>query len=441
MNEMTTGAVVPEQQIPLDNPLLPDPLIVPPDVEVTDDLLINPVEYPIDNQAELAAIDQEDPQTTDVIVGEHTSQLELAASAIGELTDLETTIKKNGVCSHDMTAMSNIQERLAASGMQMPTLSMEGHDAIYLPLRSHLNQTVALEAIGETILATIKLWLKKLIDLVMSGYRWVKNIQNKHKLLDAKIGHAKELLKLVDGVYTKMRVLHPNPTTAYVDSLKQTQEQLLTDGTITRNWLSIYALGCPVQKARVKDLSLTIELTRNQLQSQITAIVRLLEHKQYSTADSDLVLPNLEGAVAIANDMLVIQPDQCFLQEHTPDDLFTSLDGIRNNPVIDFDKLSSCYGSIADVLSKLRNVKTVTGEDAMSLQDTINQLTVALGQVNTLIEFFSSAASAQTEIVKAYRDYLNFAIKQLLADFKQSEPSAESIEEMNKLVKQLGGLR
>lgn len=425
----------------MNNPLLPNPLIVPPDVEISDDLLIDPVAYPIDTQADIKDIEIEDPNSTDVVVGEHTNQLELAAQSIGELRELESTIKKSGVSSHDMTALCHIQERLGSAGLDMPEVSMEAHGAMYLPLRGYLNQQVALESISGTILATIKAWLAKLIDLAMAGYRWVKNISKRHDVLEAKLSYARSVLTKLDSIYGRMQKLHPNPTLELNTNIGYMVATLLSPARIPNTSLTLYGF-CHKETVRtVKDLFADIDSTRGVMTNQINTIIKLMEHNAVTTADVIQPPEVLGKSLAIMGQLEEVSLDPELLENTLGAKVFEDLTPIKTVTTIDFDKLTACYGSLADALQKMKRIVPADAPAAEILQSNIDSLTTTVGQLNDAVSFFSRAAVCQTAVVKAYRDYYAGCMTYLLTDWKACGPSDDSIKEMNKLIKEASQLK
>lgn len=430
----------------IDNPLLPDPVTTPPDVadtqaEITTDLLGDPVSYPIDNQADLVELLAEDsPQTVDVIDPALPEGLAVAVEAIDNLLDLHATIKAKGVSSHDIEGMKSINRRLVAHGLQMPTTGLEDY-GYFTPERTLLNKQVSLENIGKVVLDTIKAWIRKLIDLVMQGYRWVKGLKQKHAVLDQQLIKAREVLLGVRKIYVQMKVLNGQLGSVASDAIQELTTTALVVGPLERSKLTLYGFSHEGAIKDVKNLFTSAKATSESISVRVNVLADLMENKEIPSDDGMCGLQDLAMLIQSVDEMSVVSDDNEYLAKVLGGEFWDQVEAFRKVQVIDFDELVKFYGSTADALARIRSIKIDDVRQADRAQQIINQVTTAVNHLNKLVNFFNRAAQSQVAAAKTYREYYQQAIEILLVDFRSKNPSAESVKSMKALIGEMQKLK
>ncbi|QBJ02624.1 virion structural protein [Pseudomonas phage Psa21] len=426
----------------IENPLLPDPNTTPPDVEVSNDLLEDPVDYPIDNQAELVTLIAEpSPQTIDVIGSTLQSELEIAVEAINDLLDLQSTIKAHGVSSHDMAGLVSIQKRLIDNNLSLPSAGLEDFQGYFTPERSLLNQQVSLENIGKSALLVIKAWISKLIELVMAGYRWVKGLKQKHVVLDSQLVKARDILIEVRKIYVKMKALNGPLGSEAVKTTNELSETALVTSSLDRNMVTLYGFSHEGAIRSVKTLYESALRTSSCVADRVTALASVIDNKDTPSDDGLSALSDLATLTQSIDELLIVSDDDEWLLKELGNDFWDAVDKFRKVQVIDFDKLVKYYGTTADALTRIRSVKIDDPQQAERAQVIIDSITQAVANLNRLVDFFNAAARSQVSAAKTYREYYASAIEILMLDFKSQNPSAESAKEMKALVAQLQALK
>lgn len=434
-------AEAPESVPQIDNPLLPDPATTPPDVEVSADLLGDPTEYPIDNQAELAELADYVPQTTDVIDHNFQEQLQVATESLGELLDLHHTIKTSGVSSHDMAGLMAIQNRLTRNDITIPKVSIEEHLGLFLPTRSIFNQSLGLESIATVIVDTIKGWIRKLIELVMSGYRWVKNLKQKHVILDAQLVKARDVLIAVRKIFLSMKTLNGVMGSQAVDAINELTATSLVHSSLPRNRVTLYGFSNESAIRDTKAIYTNALDTSNAIGQRIKEMTELLDNREVPGDDGLTALNELSAVMVQVEDMLEFSDDDEYLLKELGTDFWEQVDQFRRVNVIDFDILVKHYGSAADALGRIRSIKLEDPIKAERVQHVVDGVTKAMNHLNKIVNFFNGAAQAQVGAAKIYRSYYQQAIEILLLDFKTKSPSPDSVKTMKGLIQQLSALK
>lgn len=413
-----------------------------PDEEVSSDLLEDPIDYPIENQADMVTLIEEPaPMTTDVIDGNLQPELEIAVEAINDLLDLHSTIKAHGVSSHDMAGLVTIQKRLIDNNIAIPKASLEEFTGHFTPTRSLLNKQVSLENIGKVILETIKAWLKKLIDLVMSGYRWVKGLKQKHVVLDAQLVKARDVLMNVRKIYIKMKTLNAVLGNEAANAMAELAGTMLLGSSLDRNRVTLYGFSDDASVKQVKALFTEACTTSKAVAAKITQLGMLMGNQEIASEDDLNALNDVALVLTGTEEMLAISDDPDYLLENLGTDFWDKVEKFRSVQIIDFDDMVKHYGSAADALARIRSIKIEDPQKAEFAQTVIDAITTAVGRLNTIISFFNKAALSQVQAAKTYREYYSSAIEILLLDFKSKSPSAESVKEMKALITQLQALK
>jgi hypothetical protein len=413
-----------------------------PDEEVSSDLLEDPIDYPIDNQAEMITLIEEPaPMTTDVIDGSLQPELEIAVEAINDLLDLHSTIKVHGVSSHDMAGLVSIQKRMIDNNIALPKTSLEEFTGYFTPERSLLNQKVSLENIGKVIIETIKAWLRKLIDLVMSGYRWVKGLKQKHVVLDAQLVKARDVLMNVRKIYIKMKTLNGVLGSEAAKTMAELSDTMLLTSSLERNRVTLYGFSDDAALKQVKGLFEEARSTSKAVAAKITQLGSLMGNQETPSEDDLNTLNDVALVLSGTEEMLAISDDPNYLLTNLGSDFWDKVEKFRSAQIIDFDDMVKHYGSAADALARIRSIKIEDPQQAEFAQSVIDSITTAVGRLNTIISFFNKAAQAQVQAAKTYRSYYSSAIEVLLLDFKSKAPAPTTVKEMKTLIAELQALK
>lgn len=431
----------------IDNPLLPDPATTSPDVaavqsEITTDLLTDPVEdYPIDNTSEmLDLVNEEAPQTIDVIGADIAPAMAVAVEAIDTLLDLHATVKANGVSSHDIEGLKTINRRLVEHNLKMPTTGLEDY-GYFTPQRSLLNKQVSLESITKTILDTIKAWIRKLVEMVMQGYRWVKGLKQKHAVLDAQLTKARDILLAVRKIYGHMKVIDAPMGAEATKLTNELTTTTLVTGTLERSRVTLYGFSNEAAEKAVKNLYASAKATSESIATRVNNLADLMGNKEIPSDDGICGLQDLAILVQTVDELNQVSDDPDYLVKELGNTFWEGVDKFRKVSIIDFDDLAKYYGSTADALGRIRNIKIEDVAQADRAQVIINQITTAVNHLNKIVNFFNRAAQAQVTAAKAYREFYSQAVEVLMTDFISKGPSAESKKEMKKLIGDMQALK
>lgn len=439
--DLQSEPVVTEPVPVIDNPLLPDPLTTPPDVEVSPDLLQDPTEYPIDNQAELAELDNYTPQTTDVIDHSFQPELVIAAEAIGDLLDLHHTIKTEGVSSHDMEGLRAIQKRLLDNRIGLPNVGLEEHKGTYMPTRSLLNQALGMESITAVVINTIKAWIRKLIEVIMSGYRWVKTLKQKHAVLDAQLVKARDTLIAVRAIYLKMNTLNGVMGSEATKAIKELSETALLRSDLARNTVTLYGFSHETAVREVKTAFTSAVETSDAIARRVKDLAELMDNKEIPSDDALCALNDLAGNIKCITEMQELSGDDEYLLKELGGDFWQQVERFRKVQVIDFDQLAKYYGQAADALGRIRSIRIDDPAQAERAQVVIDSITKAVDWLNQLVNFFNKCAQSQVAAARTYHTYYQSAIEILTLDFKSKAPSPVSVKEMAAMLNELNKLK
>uniref|UniRef100_A0AB39CCQ3 Virion structural protein n=1 Tax=Pseudomonas phage RVTF4 TaxID=3236931 RepID=A0AB39CCQ3_9VIRU len=431
----------------IENPLLPDPAVTSPDVEatqseVTTDLLTDPVvDYPIENTGEMIElVNDPAPQTIDVIPADIAPAMAVAVEAIDTLLDMHATIRMKGVSSHDMEGLKSLNRRLVEHNLHMPSAGLEDY-GYFTPERSLLNKQVSLESITKTILETIKAWIRKLVELVMQGYRWVKGLKQKHAVLDQQLVKARDVLLGVRKIYGQMKVIN-SPMGAEASRLTaELTTTALVTGPLERNKLTLYGFSQEGAEKAVKNLFASAKATSESIATRVNNLADLMGNKEIPSDDGLCGLQDLASLVQSVDEMTVISDDPDYLAKELGVDFWEGVEKFRKVTVIDFDELVKYYGSTADALGRIRTIKIDDVTQADRAQTIINQITTAVNQLNKIVNFFNRAAQAQVAAAKTYREYYSQAVEVLMTDFVSKGPSADTKKEMKQLITAMQALK
>jgi hypothetical protein len=428
-------------------PQLNEQPTTPPDVEVSSDLLESPIDYPLENQAEMVAlVEDPNPQTIDVITGSATldsmqDELLVAVEGINDLLDLHATIKAKGVSSHDMAGLKTIQKRMIDHNIALPQTGLEDFNDFYTPERSLLNKRPSLENIGKVIFETIKAWLKKLIDIVMQGYRWVKALKQKHVVLDGQLVKARDVLIDVRKIYIKMKTLNGVMGSEAAKTMSELSSTALITSNLERNRVTLYGFSHPAEVKAVKGLYEEALTTADAIAGRVGVLASLLSIKEIPSDEGSIGLRDLASVAKSVDDMTVLSDNDEYLLDQLGSEFWDNVENFRKVQVIDFDQLVKHYGSTADALARIRSIKMEDEQQAAEAQLVIDSVTKSVDHLNKIVAFFNRAAQAQIAAAKTYREYYASAIEVLMLDFKSKNPAPQTVKEMKILIADLQKLK
>lgn len=406
---------------------------------------LNPAEptlYPIEGQEQLETLHEEvvnpdaphDPNILQTMV--------VACEIIDQLIDMSVTAKEEGVSSHDLDALCQMQQRLADNGLEVPpTPALEAYRGLFTPERSWLNTRVSQESICSVILGTIKAWLRKLVDFVVDGYRWVQSLKHKHSMLTAKLDKVREVVLRVREIYQNMCRLNAGSAFDLTKYNKEKGEAVLLQAALRPNQLTLYGFGDKDAAARVKDIQLSTVTAAAKLSVRITELCEALDADQAAPSNTELVT-GLTDVVRQCHAMLEVSADPDYLVKALPADYYDDHLAIARVSVLDYDPIVKVYSALSTDLRKVTNIKLGENRnDTETIRALIDNMTKALNELNEIIDFLNAAALSQVAGLKTYYKYYGEAITMVDQEFRRHEVTEDTRKAFNVLANEVRQLK
>lgn len=332
-------------------------------------------------------VDEQDPDPEALQVS-----LSKLSTAVEWLTDLQGTIKRKGVSSFDMKAVHEIRATLSQEEVCFPpTPALEHYPlAAYTDDRSSLNLTTGLEGIAQTIISTVKQWIRKLIDFVRRLHMWYKKTFKGESNFTALLEKYTIVVEaLWDG---RRKLVNISNSTVAKDVEKDVEKatlEFLSHPEFERNPLQLAVLGDMDYQLQVSDLSRGADRSIPKLDALVNGLVAFVEGTKNTVNVDDSVLTEL-GLMVDEIDPLTAQVSRKdYVAYHVMRDkslvIFRLMFPQEMKTVYPFEHLYDAYGRYKDDLSKIRSYE-VSG-DVDQFSGLLREVTNGLNHLDKLTRF------------------------------------------------------
>ena len=332
-------------------------------------------------------VDEQDPDPEALQVS-----LSKLSTAVEWLTDLQGTIKRKGVSSFDMKAVHEIRATLSQEGVCFPpTPALEHYPlASYTDDRSSLNLNAGLEGIAQTIISTVKQWIRKLIDFVRRLHMWYKKTFKGESNFTALLEKYTIVVEaLWDG---RRKLVNISNSTVAKDVEKDVEKatlEFLSHPEFERNPLQLAVLGDMDYQLQVSDLSRGADRSIPKLDALVNDLVAFVEGTKNTVSVDDSVLTEL-GLMVDEIDPLTTQVSRKdYVAYHVMRDkslvIFRLTFPQEMKTVYPFEHLYDAYGRYKDDLSKIRSYE-VSG-DVDQFSGLLKEVTKGLNHLDKLTRF------------------------------------------------------
>jgi hypothetical protein len=396
----------------------------------------------LENLQLLEELPMEEPNPEAILDDGIVNALTIAAEAINELMDMSATVRRHGVSQQDMKALVAVQSRCAAAGLVLsPSASMEGFQGFYTEERSLTNRQASLESIGKVIADTIKAWLRKLVDLVADGYRWVTGLKHKHALLEAKLEKVRAVILEYRTIYNQMVVLAH--TVRFQSEEKECSAKVIFDAKLENTDLTLYGFNQKDQVSALKAIHTKSLDAADEIGKRVKVLRETLDKDENVSDDASNGSNDLAAVVNQAEKMREIKDFSSYITDALGDGWWDDTKRLTSVAVINYDPLFKAYGECANELRKLQGVKLTEnhGGDVTHVQAVIDGVTCSVNQLNSMITFMNSAALSQVAALKVHYAFYTEASTRLVAEFKKTNASAEVRQAFNEQVNLISKLK
>lgn len=380
---------------------------------------------------EVEAVGPEEYQT--LVTG-----LESLEKDITLLRHLQYTISREGVSEADINTLKTLQERHCE---EISGLGVEEF-GFFTPERSTLSLDVAQESFTRTLIATVKRWVKKILDFIKASYRFLK----KHLLPE------REVNRQIDLYYRKVDYLF--------DVVSEVGRLNHMGGAGFSEW------GRKYQRAMLNQLpqtDLTLVVIRGSLHlhsrsfhQAVDDVVPAVETILRETEVSMEILINggdvnqaLQGLTApfgrlrdihedVANRLVALHST-----EHLADSVNTDYLKTKPDPALgvgyQYEAITRLIDRVGKNLTRLeRGITRLGGESTQSDVDAAVKLLSGYNEsVNALVAVANAlqqASKLRLEFLKLYYELLERALQYHYDGIKDTAPSSRNKEQADALI-------
>jgi hypothetical protein len=372
------------------------------------------MENEFENQEELEKALVEEVTGENHYPDEEVGTLSECVVALEWLTDMQRTIERDGVSSHDVRAVGDICTKLQGMGMDVkvgPALEAYGPSS-FTNTRSMVNERVSQEGIGQAVVQTIKAWIQKLIDYVIKAIRWFRSVKHRDDAVSKRVEAA---AKKVDMILEKEKELRKMVMTPVDHSavLQKTAKELLASKSIKRNKLTAAAFG-------VEEFSRVIteaqRLANNMVGDYHVVVLELKNFllglgnaPEINTPGAYRALTSLKAATELAGDLMTESPALNFIEREVDIKVFGEPLTLQQRRNLNYEFILNVYEETADTLRAIKNIKVDANNPAIQNQisETVTVLTNCLIEVGKLVNFFAEVNETKLRVMALHYQYAN----------------------------------
>ncbi|QEM41821.1 hypothetical protein [Pseudomonas phage vB_PaeM_PS119XW] len=339
-------------------------------------------------------------------------KLHAALEHISTLDDLRSTIRAEGVSSHDITALRGIHSSMEAIGLNVPVLpSLENYNALFTPTRTSLNLKVSNEAIGSAIMATIKEWFHVLVDFIVKTIRWVKSVEMNDEVIQGRIVSINEKIVKLESNWKEMQALNRLGNRNLDRKYYEAAEVVLLDPKLPRSDIGLLAFGVDDDLRRIRNIQQEAQKFGAQLLEQIRQLRQVMDRSRLELGFESHIGPRLQSLAETLKNMDSQSDDPNFYIKHKRVGIrfFEDTKRMLKREPITYKFIYELYGKCAD---ELRKVNRFDLEESVvplpKLQAVIANVNAGIEALNDMVKVFSRIPLYQ---YKAGATYANFFIK------------------------------
>jgi hypothetical protein len=366
-------------------------------------------------------MDQHEEQNPDSVPVDYpeTEQAELTqvATAVTWLRDLNDTIRRHGVSSSDIQALHEIKTSLEAIGLEFePIPALEQYSVgCFTGERTSVNLTVSQEAIGQTILQTIKNWLRKIVEFLNKMVRWVRGAFMSEVIIQHNLKKVeKAILKVGDSNRELTRRFY-RPDAEFEARLLRLAGELLQDPQLKRTPYQVAAFGVAGELQKVTQLHLETTTIANGLQTLVKELTAFLTDDNAPGFDANTRVFDMLRIQHLTSMELEIEAPKfdALLRQVTPAVFEQPLPaGIAD--VLGYDHLTKLYESLGDELRRAQRISNADEIDG--ILDVLSEMLQAVDRVGKIASFLYTFNKAKLNVLKLRYQYENQKFTWLVAE-------------------------
>jgi len=342
------------------------------------------------------------------------------------LTDLRDTVARRGVSSHDMKALREIRGTLADVGIELaPTPALEHYPiGSYTSDRSSVNLDVGLESISRTIVETVKLWIRKLVEYIKKMYRWVKQHLKSEDKFTPFLERYQELFMVLRDAQKRLKdASAAGRGREYDKAIERALNELIKDSQLKRSPLQLALLGEPDQAARLRTLEKDAFSFTQTVERQVDEIDFLLGNSPQRSTQVNAEGTSIAGKILQEEiDIFTAEmPQGNYLQKHV------AVDVLGTKPIPSVSVTLSPYDYLMvmheELTKQLNNIRNIDIDDSQ-----VDKVSGVLGDLSKNVDYLVKLASffhnTNRQKVVTLKKLVTFEMKALNALYKDVTTNA-----------------
>lgn len=290
------------------------------------------------------------------------------AVALEWLRDLHGSVRRYGVSQHDLHALNDIRSSLEGHGIEMDVAPALEHYPVgsFMPERSSVNMDVAVEGIAQTMVRTIRQWIRQLIDYIQKMLKWaLRHVGNEAALQNAFDRKIKAIEKVRKNSQDLEQLFTPSNDVGV--KLTKYHKQLLEGKVWDGSTIELAAFGEPSADQQVGEVSRTLHRRAPDLQKTIDALgIFLADETQGQLDISTQTLTVIAQCADQASSLQAASPTVNHTAKTVGDQVLSQPIPQRLRQVEPYDYLWDVYRQMEKALKRMNRLNNDADIDGLS---------------------------------------------------------------------------
>lgn len=348
-------------------------------------------------------------------------------TAVMWLQELKEKIATDGISRHDVQALAAIRETLTDAGFEFDAVpALEKYTpASFTDERSSVNLDAGLEGISNTIMQTIKRWIKKLIDYIRDVVRWYRKHTQNETAVQAKLTRLRDAINKTSAASEEIATRYVKvDERAFMMDLVERWKKQLAESKLEYRTETLAALGNPDALGEMHYLEHQMKALPTQFLNMATELKTfMLADDADSVADVTIdfqVFNDINQTKLITERMNRVRPGKKIMEHHDARKSYyaflTKAGGFRLQrtlvEVTPFEHIYKAFEDTSDALREIeREVDVVSGTD--DVVKILNRFSQGVDELGQIASFLYSHNNTKLKVLKMITDYENYRFTRL----------------------------
>lgn len=374
---------------------------------------------------------ESEPDLETPMVEPSVDDINVVRGSLETLIDLHDTITYTGVSVNEIGVLKRVKSDLSNVSITLNTkVSIESFEYLVSETRSELNKVASLESVKETIIATIKAWVSKLIEWLAEAIQWGKRMLISFELYRKNLDKYHTAITQGQASYQLLYNNLSTPALGRVEpQLTELRRSLLTNPSLPRCETALLAFGGGAKgdKGQKVDFA-AITKAGESIVKYYEEFAKLLNANKVVDLSS---LPKgnmgrervLKRSVTMLEEALVLSNNEEYFFDELPrynikpDTFEDQYRAVIKRDIINFSPQYETFVQLAKVLRSIRKFEIGDDPDLIAeINDSINYVSETMIQLKTSIDLYRKVNTIEAKVAATFINFFTGAVGIFVVD-------------------------